>query len=624
MRFHASTERACRTAKRLRDIVNDHRPDAPPVTLNAAQRALAMAWGYGTWAELALDCEAAPRSRLDEDVGDAAVAERATDHADALSRALDLDMPLARAIVAEAGLTARTPPGRTRMARDPATAGRGAGRPGKPAGTGILVGHATRTGDEAWLSGRMLRRHACVLGGAEDQASTFMFDAFLGLMSAGSGCMLVDHRGNPSRIASVRVAARKAGRADDLLVLNLAETDEDGSGKSPSNTFNPFASGGADVLTQVLVSLLGDAGSDGVAWKGRATAMLTGVMRALVFLRDCGRLDLDVNAIRDHLNLRRIIDLADDGKYPDMPASIRKSVTSYLTSLPGYQPEKGYKQAQTTLDHHGFLEMQFTRIMGLLADVYGHVTMTGHPDIDMFDVVLNRRILLVTLPELGKSWDEAAIMGRFVVASLKRMMGATLGNKIEGSWLEVVDKRMTTSSSPFVVLLNDVGHYCVDGMDLMAAQARSLGLAMVFSAQDAIGMMGMHDRVMGSVIANAATRILLDCPDARTAEAALGLAGKPYRPMSLSRVDESDRATLDGDLALDGLTGPDPSTTEGEDGSAASPGEPQDLSDGEALVFQGDLPAIRVRLAVTDATAERHDADPGDRWLLKVRAPGKA
>ncbi len=68
------------------------------------------------------------------------------------------------------------------------------------------------------------------------------------------------------------------------------------------------------------------------------------------------------------MNLRRVIDLADADKYPEMPVAIRKALGAYLSSLPGFQREKGYRQSQTTLDQHGFLEMQLTRALGYLAD----------------------------------------------------------------------------------------------------------------------------------------------------------------------------------------------------------------------------------------------------------------
>ncbi len=137
---------------------------------------------------------------------------------------------------------------------------------------------------------------------------------------------------------------------------------------------NPFLKGKADTLTWMLAGLMDDAGRGGDMWKGRATVMLSGVMRALVHLRDAGLLDLDPGTVRDFLDLRRIIDLGDLSKFPEMPVAIRKAIASYLASLPGYQPEKGYKQAQSTLDHHGYLEMHYTRILGSLADVYAHVS----------------------------------------------------------------------------------------------------------------------------------------------------------------------------------------------------------------------------------------------------------
>src|SRR3546814_12827549 len=90
----------------------------------------------------------------------------------------------------------------------------------------------------------------------------------------------------------------------------------------------------------MVVGLMDDAGGDGAMWKGRATAMFTGVMRALGWMRDQHLIDLNVSEIRDHLTLKRIIDLADQSKFPDMRPDIRKSIKSYLSSLPGFQEEK--------------------------------------------------------------------------------------------------------------------------------------------------------------------------------------------------------------------------------------------------------------------------------------------
>ena len=198
-----------------------------------------------------------------------------------------------------------------------------------------------------------------------------------------------------------------------------------------------------------------------------------------------------------------------------------------LTSLPGYQADKGYKQSQTTLDQHGYLEMQFTKILGSLADVYGHVFLTPHGHVDMHDVVLNRRILIIMLPALEKSGDEIANLGKIVVATLKGMMGSTLGSKLEGTWDEVVENRPTNSPSPFLVILDEVGYYTVEGMALMAAQARSLGFSMIYASQDIPAMKRLNEKEAASIIANTNTKIFMRSEEAEvTGKLAVESGGK--------------------------------------------------------------------------------------------------
>ncbi len=334
-------------------------------------------------------------------------------------------------------------------------------------------------------------------------------------LSWGSGLLFCDGKGDVALFAKVYAMARRFGREDDLLVLNFMTGNRDPSaagGKILSNTLNPFSTGSSDALTQMMTSLLDSAGGDAM-WQGRAIALLTGIMRALCWLRDQGYMDLNVSQLRDHMNLRKIIELANPNMHPDLPPHIRKSIQSYLSSLPGYVEEKGTKQAQTTLDQHGYLEMQFTKILSSLVDVYGHIFATPQGEIDMYDVVLSRRILVIMLPALEKAPTEIANLGKIVVATLKDMMASTLGSEIEGTWTDVVDNRPTSSPSPFVVVMDEVGYYTVEGMALMAAQARSLGFALVFAAQDTNSMEKLNEKEAHSIIANTNTKIFMKTED---------------------------------------------------------------------------------------------------------------
>ena len=391
--------------------------------------------------------------------------------------------------------------------------------PGKAAQGIFHLGTRLDDDKQLWLTNDELRQHFLVVGTTGSGKTETLLGFVANTLTWSSGCLFCDGKGDVSLFAKVFALARRFGREDDLLVLNMMTGNSDvgrGGGSLLSNTLNPFATGSSDNLTQLVVGLMDDVGGDGAMWKGRATAMFTGVMRAMTWLRENGLVDLNVGAIRDHLNLRRIIDLCDAEAYPDMPPDIRVSVRSYLTSLPGYQEEKKYKQAQTTLDQHGYLEMQFTKILGSLADVYGHIFKTPYGEIDMSDVVLNRRILVVMLPALEKSGDELANLGKIVVATLKGMMGGALGNKIEGSWGEVVDKRITNSPSPFLCILDEVGYYTVEGLALMAAQARSLGFSMIYASQDIPAMKRLNEKEAASIIANTNTKIFMKIEEMET------------------------------------------------------------------------------------------------------------
>lgn len=421
-------------------------------------------------------------------------------------------------------------------------------------GTTLPMGMRTRdSGKQVWLTNDDCRQHFLVVGTTGAGKTEALLGFATNALTWGSGLLYCDGKGDVSLYAKMYALARRFGREDDLLVLNLMTgntTVGAGGGRTLSNTLNPFTSGSADSLTQMVTSLMDDVGGDGAMWKGRAIALFTGVMGALVWKRDEGMIDLNIGIIRDYMNLPKIIELADKEKEPHMPLKIRSSLDAYLASLPGFVREKGTKQGQTTLDQHGFLQMQFTRILGSLTDVYGHIFLTPHGEVDMNDVVLNRRILVVMLPALEKSSDEVANLGKIIVATLKGMMGSTLGNTLEDDWDKVVDARPYNSPSPFIVILDEVGYYCVNGMAIMAAQGRSLGFSIVFATQDIPAMMRENDKEAKSIIANTTTKLFMRVEELEaTAKLAIDSGGEGLKAQTggfSGKSGEFNMSYLDG------------------------------------------------------------------------------
>jgi intracellular multiplication protein IcmO len=381
---------------------------------------------------------------------------------------------------------------------------------------GILYyGNSMDGGGEVWFSNNDARTHFLILGTTGSGKTEALLSMSSNAMTWGSGFLYCDGKGDTSLWGKIYSLARRFGRDDDVLVLNFMTGNA--SGRGESNTTNPFSQGSFAALTEMLVSLMDDPGKEGDMWKGRAISLLSAILMALCELRDRGRLLLDIKALRDYLGLAKIIDLYLDkhGTF-DISAKTRTSLKAYLDSLPGFdwnEARAGRPQPGTANDQHGYLYMQFTRILGSLGDVYGYIFDSELGDVDFFDVVINRRILLVLLPALEKSEDELANIGKIIVASLKGMMAATLGSKIEGDWSNVISSKPTNAPSPFMSILDEVGYYTVPGMAVMAAQARSLGFSLVFAAQDVSAMKKRSEKEAESIIANCNIKTFMKIED---------------------------------------------------------------------------------------------------------------
>ena len=318
------------------------------------------------------------------------------------------------------------------------------------------------------------------------------------------------------------------GREDDLLLINFMTGARDVVGAQErrlSNTMNPFCSGSSSMLSQLVVSLMdsGTQSADGDMWKGRAIVFVESLMKILVYMRDKGKILLDANTIRNYFTLERLEAIVMDKMFPrnnqepvslvDVPDVVMEPVTNYLINLPGYDRSRKGKQGSQVLEQHGFITMQLTRVFGSLADTYGHIMRVNLAEVDLKDVVLNRRILVVLLPALEKAPEELASLGKVIVASLKAMMAAGLGDTVEGTYREVVTRKPTVSPTSFMCILDEYGYYAVKGFAVVPAQARSLGFSVIFAGQDLPAFQKASKEEAMSIGANTNIKICMKLED---------------------------------------------------------------------------------------------------------------
>ncbi len=378
-----------------------------------------------------------------------------------------------------------------------------------------FFGNEASTKKELWFNNSDMRTHILVFGSTGAGKTEALLSLAYNALVQGSGLIYVDGKGENVLYTKVFAMARTMGREDDVLVINYMTGSRDVFGpqeKKLSNTLNPFSSGGSGGLTELLVSLMdgGSGGGGGDLWKGRAISLISAIMMALTFMRDEKEILLDVDTIREYLILDNIIKLYKTRR--DFPNHVRAALRAYLVSLPGFQ-ESAPKQNDTVLEQHGYLQMQFTKILGSLADSYGFIYKTNLGEVDFKDVVLNRRILVVLLPALEKSPDELANLGKIVIASIKQMMGSALGNQIEGSYQEVVETKPTNADMPFMTVFDEYGYYAVQGSAVIPAQARSLGFSMIFAGQDLPAFEKASKEEAASIVANCNIKICMKLED---------------------------------------------------------------------------------------------------------------
>ncbi len=264
--------------------------------------------------------------------------------------------------------------------------------------------------------------HALVVGATGSGRTNLLMAMADEAIAAGRSVVYIEGRGDRDITARLFGLADRHGRSEDVMVLDLSAR----GGHGTSNTINPFAAcdatGAVDLITPML-----DASEDGRFWRARAVGLARAVLGALVFLRDDGVLDLNADSIRDLLNLNKVIDLTDPDAYPQLPDSVRAPLRKYLGSLPGYLEWKKYKQAQATVDHHGYLVAQMARPLQILGEDYGHVFVPGDGEVHLGEVAGRPSILVVTLPDLTRNAGERAFAGHFAMALVRDLMARRTG-----------------------------------------------------------------------------------------------------------------------------------------------------------------------------------------------------
>lgn len=427
---------------------------------------------------------------------------------------------------------------------------------------------ARDAGRELWLSMDDMTRHILMFGTTGAGKTEALLGYVVGQLSYGKGLIYSDGKAQNDVSAALTSLARRYGREDDVRTMSFItggksraqDLLEGNKSRGQTNTINAFGIAQETYIINLMDSMLPPAGNDG-GWQEKARAMIQALVFGLVYKCRREGTVMSQRTIQAHLPLRAIAKLYIQAVEQQWHEEARFPLENYLGTLAGFDLAKvdsPSEWAPEALNQHGYLIQQFTRMLALFNDTYGHVFALDAGDIDLKDVVHNDRILQVLIPALEISSTEAATLGRLYVSQAAMILSQDLGEKLEGKPEDILVIRKYKDRFPFLWILDEVGAYYTDKIGELATQVRSIGICLLLASQEAQRLKSAAGDKVWTLIANMGTRItgkIMDPKD--TLEILQLMAGDEYVPqmsglvrqpgMLSSNWEDSDTLTMSKD-----------------------------------------------------------------------------
>nr|EKM0439596.1 type IV secretory system conjugative DNA transfer family protein [Cronobacter turicensis] len=396
-------------------------------------------------------------------------------------------------------------------------------------------------GRELWLSKDDLCRHILMFGTTGAGKTEALMGWVLNALCWGKGLIYSDFKAQNDVALSVASLARRFGREDDLRIMNFInggrsraqELLEDVKGRPQTNTTNAFSLAQESYITNLMDSMLPKTGSSGGDWQEKARSMNMALISALVYKCRREGTVMSQRIIQSHLPLRKIAGLYIQAVEEQWHEDIILVLENYLGTLAGFDLSKVATPSEWDPEanrQHGYLMQQFTRMLSLFNDTYGHVFARDAGDIDLRDVVHNDRILVVLVPALEISGNEASTLGRLYQSQLAMIISQDLGEKLEGKPKDNMKVRKFRGKFPFLWINDEIGAGYTEKIGELATQVRSLDICLLLAGQEVQRLKTAAGEAVWTLIANMGTRItgkIMDPKD--TLEILQMMAGTEYR-----------------------------------------------------------------------------------------------
>ena len=359
---------------------------------------------------------------------------------------------------------------------------------------GMAIGRCGDSGKRVTVPWDDWMRHGAILG--QPGEGKTMLGEFLAAQQimAGGGLLWLSAYPDPDCIRFLRNALARAGRPDDLLVVNPGKPSE-------SNTYNPVLFGDPDEVADRIMSLLpaseNNPGAD--FYRQSAKQALTTLVGAI---QKTGKPYNALDLVLFLMDGKQMLDLCDLLEYKAANAwgEEKKGIEQASQDLNGFLDQYMIvsEDGAKTLDMKRIKET-FGGIAGRLyafgSGGFGSVTGAYQPDVDMFEAIRAGKVVCIQPPSMGKM-ELALGFCKLVVSDYCSAI-----SRIQ----ELPEEKRP--SIPFLSFFDEASVYASPGFSLMFENLRAARVPMVSTFQTSACYKPGYEELREMFVGNAWTKI---------------------------------------------------------------------------------------------------------------------
>lgn len=380
----------------------------------------------------------------------------------------------------------------------------------------ILIGFTSDNATPIGLYFEIMTRHISIVGQSGTGKSVFNRSLLFQHALKGGGFLHIDGKNDEGDFLNLYAAMKSIGRENDVYLIDFDAPYD-------SNTYNPILHGDPDEVASRIVSLIPSSqnspGSD--HYRSEATVALTTLVAAL---QTAGlaysMIDLSMLLMSDKALMELDMKLAEIDEYSEAIINYRTLLSKFTKKTKAKaDPNNPDKKPQdlVKVDTTKLKEMfggVGGRIFTLGTGNFGIVTNTYNPEVKLFDIITNNKILWVKLPTLAKA-EAAQSFGKILVSDLRTAV----------SW--VLKLPQDKKPNPlFIASMDEAGSYVNDNWGRLFEQARSARIVMMPAVQTHANYTNVSPELLSIVEGNTWNKVYFKVGDTDTAERICKSLGK--------------------------------------------------------------------------------------------------